>query len=121
VESGYVAGQNDPAWVLARGERRAMTYGAYRAVFSRINRRLGTNWTPHDLRHTACVRILDAGMALHEVQEIMGHRHLTAFITNTRGGPVGRGSSWPRAAAAGRAPIGRGVRPPVESSVRGSS
>jgi len=78
VESGYVAGQNDPAWVLARGERRAMTYGAYRAVFSRINRRLGTNWTPHDLRHTACVRMLDAGMALHEVQEIMGHRHLSA-------------------------------------------
>ncbi len=35
-------------------------------------------------------------MALHEVQEIMGHRHLTAFITNTRGGHVGRGSSWPR-------------------------
>jgi len=43
VESGYVSGQNDPAWVLARGERRAMTFGAYRAVFSRINRRLGTN------------------------------------------------------------------------------
>ena len=70
-----------------------MNYGAYRAVCARINRRLGINWTPHDLRHTACVRILDAGMALHE---IMGHRHLTAFITNTRGGHVGRGSSWLR-------------------------
>ena len=121
VGSGYV-GRAERSGLAARpGERRAMTYGAYRAVFSRINRRLGTNWTPHHLRHTARVRILDAGMALHEVQEIMGHRHLTAFITNTRGGPVGRGSSWPRAAAAGRAPIGRGVRPPVESSVRGSS
>ncbi len=49
-----------------------MNYGAYRAVCARINRRLGTNWTPHHLRHTARVRILDAGMALHEVQEIMG-------------------------------------------------
>jgi len=66
------AGQHDPAWLLARGERRAMNYGAYRAVCARINRRLGTNWTPHHLRHTARVRILDAGMALHEVQEIMG-------------------------------------------------
>jgi integrase/recombinase XerD len=78
TESGYVAGPNEPVWVVGRGELRPMTYGAYRAVFSRINRRLGTNWTPHDLRHTACVRMLDAGMALHEVQEIMGHRHLSA-------------------------------------------
>jgi len=92
VGSGYV-GRAERSGLAARpGERRAMTYGAYRAVFSRINRRLGTNWTPHHLRHTARVRILDAGMALHEVQEIMGHRHLTAFITNTRGGHVGRGS-----------------------------
>ena len=54
-----------------------MSYEAYRAIFTRINRRLGTNWTPHDLRHTACVRMLDAGMALHIVQDIMGHRHLS--------------------------------------------
>lgn len=78
TESGYVTGPNEPVWVVSRGELRPMTYGAYRANFSRINGRLGTNWTPHDLRHTACVRMLDAGMALHEVQEIMGHRHLSA-------------------------------------------
>ncbi len=106
VESGYVAGQNDPAWVLARGERPAMTYGAYRAVFSRINRRLGTNWTPHDLRHTACVRILDAAMALHEVQEIVGHRHLTAFITN------------PAAAMSGGAHRGLVRKPPCRAYLR---
>lgn len=53
-----------------------MSYEAYRAVFTRINRRLGTNWTPHDLRHTACVRMLDAGMELHLVQHVMGHRQL---------------------------------------------
>jgi len=55
-----------------------MSYETYRAIFTRINRRLGTNWSPHDLRHTACVRMLDAGMALYQVQEIMGHRHLSA-------------------------------------------
>jgi len=76
--SGYVAAGNEPVWVTVRGPRRAMGYEAYRAVFHRLNRRLGTNWTPHDLRHTACVRMLDAGMALHLVQEIMGHRDITA-------------------------------------------
>lgn len=76
ADSGYVAGAGDPVWVTTRGARRLVTYDAYRAVFMRINRRLGTNWTPHDLRHTACVRMLDAGMALHKVQEIMGHEHL---------------------------------------------
>jgi integrase len=75
--SGYVAGAADPVWVTTRGEQRPVTYDAWRAVFMRVNRRLGTNWTPHDLRHTACVRMLDAGMALHKVQEIMGHEHLT--------------------------------------------
>ena len=76
--SGYVAGAEDPAWVVGRGEPRPMSYETYRAIFTRINRRLGTNWSPHDLRHTACVRMLDAGMALYQVQEIMGHRHLSA-------------------------------------------
>jgi integrase len=76
AEAGYVAGCDDPVWVTMRGERRALTYDAWRGVFARINDRLGTNWTPHDLRHTACVRMLDAGMGLHKVQEIMGHEHL---------------------------------------------
>lgn len=76
ASSGYVAGPGDPVWVAGRGERRRMSYEAYRAVFTRINRRLGTNWTPHDLRHTACVRMLDAGMELHLVQHVMGHRQL---------------------------------------------
>jgi len=75
--SAYVAGPEDPLWVTARGDRRPLTYEAYRAIFSRINGRLATNWTPHDLRHTACVRMLDAGMELHKVQEIMGHSHLS--------------------------------------------
>ncbi|HVB46454.1 MAG TPA: tyrosine-type recombinase/integrase [Streptosporangiaceae bacterium] len=76
ASSGYVAGPGEPVWVAGRGQRRRMSYEAYRAVFTRVNRRLGTNWTPHDLRHTACVRMLDAGMALHQVQYVMGHRHL---------------------------------------------
>ena len=75
--SGYVVGPAEPVWVASRGDRRPMTYGAYRAIFTRINGRLGTNWTPHDLRHTACVRMIEAGMDLHKVQEIMGHNDLS--------------------------------------------
>ena len=74
--SGYVAAAEEPVWVTRRGERRAFGYDAYRAVFERVNRRLGTDWTPHDLRHTACVRMLDAGVDLYKVREIMGHAHL---------------------------------------------
>lgn len=74
--SGHVAGVGEPVWVTVRGERRAMGYDAYRAVFERVSRRLGTDWTPHDLRHTACVRMLDAGVELYKVRDIMGHVHL---------------------------------------------
>lgn len=77
AERSYVADLDEPVWVTVRGERRAVGYDAYRAVFARVNARLGTNWTPHDLRHTACVRMLDAGMDVHKAQEIMGHAHLT--------------------------------------------
>jgi integrase/recombinase XerD len=76
AESGYVAAAGAPLWVTLRRERRALGYDAYRAVFARVNRRLGTDWTPHDLRHTACVRMLDAGVELYKVREIMGHAHL---------------------------------------------
>ena len=75
-ESGYVAGVDDAVWIASRGARRPVDYDAYRAVFHRINGQLGTNWTPHDLRHTACVRMLDGGMALPKVQEMMGHNDL---------------------------------------------
>lgn len=76
AEVGYVAAAHEPVWVTRRGGRRPLGYDAWRAVFARINARLGTNWTPHDLRHTACMRMLDAGMAVHRVQELMGHAHL---------------------------------------------
>jgi integrase len=76
AEARYVAGAGEPLWVTRRGRRRPFGYDAWRAVFARINARLGSDWTPHDLRHTACMRMLDAGMDVHRVQEIMGHEHL---------------------------------------------
>lgn len=76
AQSGYVAGVDEAVWIVTRGVRRPVDYDAYRAVFHRINDQLATNWTPHDLRHTACVRMLDGGMALATVQEMMGHHDL---------------------------------------------
>ena len=49
-----------------------------RAVFTRVNRRLETNWTLHDLRHTCAIRMAnDPKMPLVTVQTLLGHAHLT--------------------------------------------
>ncbi len=58
-------------------EHRSMTYEALRAVFRRVNARLGTNWSMHDLRHTAALRMSrDPDLTLRDVQTILGHRSL---------------------------------------------
>ena len=55
-----------------------MNYEALRAVFRRVNAVLGTNWTMHDLRHTAALRMSrDASLTMRDVQTILGHAHLS--------------------------------------------
>jgi len=64
-------------WRTMRGARRPLTYWAMRRVMQRANDRLGTNWSLHDLRHTAATRMAsDPELTLPEVQTIMRHRHL---------------------------------------------
>jgi integrase len=47
-------------------------------MFDRANALLGTNWTLHDLRHTASYRMAnDPEMSLVHVQHILAHRRLT--------------------------------------------
>ncbi len=47
-------------------------------MFSRAQSVLGSNWTIHDLRHTAAFRMTsDPDMPLSDVQWILGHAHLT--------------------------------------------
>ncbi|MGE7439756.1 tyrosine-type recombinase/integrase [Kitasatospora sp. NPDC001175] len=76
---------NDPVWwTLRRRDRghglqpQPMNYEALRAVFRRINAVLGTNYTMHDLRHTAALRMSrDRNLTLLDVQTILGHAHLS--------------------------------------------
>jgi integrase len=45
-----------------------------RRVLQRANEQLGTNWTLHDLRHTASMRMANDGtLTLAEVQTILRH------------------------------------------------
>jgi integrase/recombinase XerD len=71
-------------WTLRRRDggdglrRQPMTYEALRAVFRRVNAVLGANWSMHDLRHTAALRMArDETLSLRDVQTILGHAHLS--------------------------------------------
>jgi integrase len=71
-------------WTLRRRDHGAglayqpMNYEALRAVFRRVNASLGTNWSMHDLRHTAALRMArDESLSLRDVQTILGHAHLS--------------------------------------------
>ena len=82
----YLAGAgpvdaNEPVWRTVRRRDRGaglreqpLSYDALRAVFRRVNGVLGTNWSMHDLRHTAALRMArDPNLTLRDVQVILGH------------------------------------------------
>lgn len=71
-------------WTLRRRDRgsglaaQPVNYEALRAVFRRANTVLGTNWSMHDLRHTAALRMSrDKTLSMRDVQTILGHSHLS--------------------------------------------
>ncbi|MER7865449.1 site-specific integrase [Amycolatopsis japonica] len=87
----YLAGLDAPLapmdplwWTLRRRDRgeglrrQPMNYEALRGVWRRVNALLGTNWTMHDLRHTASLRMSrDENLSLRDVQVVLGHAHLS--------------------------------------------
>lgn len=85
ADLGEQVGLDEPVWQTLRrrdrGEglrRRPLNYEALRAVFRRVNGLLGTNWSMHDLRHTAAIRMSrDAQLSMRDVQAILGHAHLS--------------------------------------------
>lgn len=81
---------SQPIWWTLRRRRRSgrplcrqqLTYDALRAVFRRLNEVLGTNYSMHDLRHTCALRMLrDKNLSVRDVQEILGHAHLSTTQT----------------------------------------
>jgi integrase len=75
---GAPRGRNEPLWWTVRRPWRQLNYHAARAMFARANQILGSNWTLHDLRHTAAYRMAkDPDLPLADVQWVLGHRHLS--------------------------------------------
>jgi integrase len=73
-----------PIWRTRRGVGRPLSYWAARRVLQRATDALGTNWTLHDLRHTAATRLArDPEMTLVEVQTILRHAHLSTTALYT--------------------------------------
>ncbi|MFF0645110.1 tyrosine-type recombinase/integrase [Streptomyces tendae] len=71
-------GRSRPLWWTLRKPLRPLTYHAAHRMFERVNGNLGSNWTLHDLRHSACYRMSrDPQIPLVDVQWVMGHASLT--------------------------------------------
>jgi integrase len=71
------AASDGPLWHTVSGPERPLTYSAARRVLQRANTVLGTNWSLHDLRHTASARMANSGvLTLPEVQVVLGHADL---------------------------------------------
>jgi integrase len=72
------SGRDQPLWWTLRRPFRRLTYHAAHRMFERANTQLGSNWTLHDLRHTAAYRMArDPPMPLSDVQWVLGHAQLT--------------------------------------------
>lgn len=72
------AGPDDPLWWTLRRPYRRLSYDAARMMFARAQQALGSNWTLHDLRHSAAYRMASDGhMSLVDIQWVLGHAHLS--------------------------------------------
>lgn len=71
-------GRTQPVWWTLRLPRRPLNYHAAHRMFERANAVLGSDWTLHDLRHSAAARMAhDPQLTLSDVQLVMGHAHLS--------------------------------------------
>lgn len=71
-------GRTQPVWWTLRRPYRPLNYHAAHRMFERANATLGSDWTLHDLRHSAAKRMAkDPQLALTDVQQVMGHARLT--------------------------------------------
>ncbi len=79
-KKGVPRGRHQPLWWTLRRPWRPLEYDAARMMFKRAQGLLGSNWTLHDLRHTATFLMLDdPDMPPVYVQHILGHKHLSTL------------------------------------------
>lgn len=85
---------HEPVFRTRRGPDKPLTYWAMRRVIQRANDPLGTNWSLHDLRHTAAERMAnDPNLTLVEVRAILRHADLATtgrYLHAPRRGPLRR-------------------------------
>jgi integrase len=75
---GAPRGRDEPLWCTLRRPWRPLAYPAARAMFTRAQVLLGSNWSLHDLRHFAAYRMAqDPQMPITDVQQILGHASLS--------------------------------------------
>jgi integrase len=68
---------HEPVFRTRRGPEKPLSYWAMRRVIQRANEKLGTNWTLHDIRHTAANRMAnDPALTLPQVRVILRHSDL---------------------------------------------
>jgi integrase len=67
----------EPIWRTRHGKDRPLSYWAMRRVLQRAQQNTDTNWTLHDLRHTAAHRMANGGkLTLPEVQAVLRHANI---------------------------------------------
>jgi hypothetical protein len=77
LDAADLPGPDEPLWRTRRGEARPVSYWAMRRVLQRANEKLGTNWSLHDVRHTAATRMAnDPDMTLSDVQAVLRHANI---------------------------------------------
>lgn len=86
MREGQPSSPGDPVWwTLHAKNRRPLGYSAARQMFSRAQKQLGSNWTLHDLRHTAAERMIaDPSFTLVDVQTVLRHANVTTTTIYTQ-------------------------------------
>jgi site-specific recombinase XerD len=90
--------------VEARGVRRAITVEDVNRIFRKHRKAadLGDSWGPHSLRHTCGTELVEAGVNLRVVQEILRHVNVTTteiYTKVTKGAKASAASKLPTPAA----------------------